>query len=94
MSDLYYDTNHDSSRFVSYIREHPLIHRRTNTEQSVRNNSNNEKRHERFPEHETEEVCDQKCSHNSRSHIYNRDIKDPIRMRTFSRAAKYIFVTA
>lgn len=81
------------SRFVSYIRKHPFIHRRTHAERPVRYNPDQKQHDERFPEYEPEEVRNQKRHHDSRSDIYDRNIKDPVRMCTFFQATKYIFVT-
>jgi hypothetical protein len=50
-------------------------------------------RDERFPERESEEVRNQKRDEDSRSDIYDRNIEYPVRMCTFFRATKYIFVT-
>lgn len=81
------------SRFVSYIRKHPLIHRRSNTECPVRYNSDQKQHDERFPEREPEDTGNHIRHHNSRSDINDRNIEYPVRMCTFFRATKYIFVT-
>ncbi len=59
----------------------------------MRYNSDQKQHDERFPEYEPEEARDDISHHDSRSDINDRDIKDPVRMRAFFRATKYIFVT-
>lgn len=80
-------------RFVSCIRKQPFIYRRTHAESAVRYNPDQKQCHERFPEYEPEEARDDISHYYSRSNINDRDIKDPVRMRAFFRATKYIFVT-
>jgi len=81
------------SRFVSYIRKHPFIHRRSNAERPVRYNSDQKQRNERFPEREPEDTGNHIRDEDSRSDINDRNIEYPVRMRTFFRSTKNIFVT-
>ena len=76
------------------VRKHPLIHRRANTKYPVGNNPDQKQPDERFPERDAEHTSNKKRDDDRGYYINNRDIKDSVRMCTFSRTTKYILVTA
>ena len=82
------------TRFVSYLRKHPFIHRSSNTERPVRYNPHNKQRDERFPEREPENACNDIRHHDGGRDIHHRDIEYPVCMRTFSRTTEDVFVAA
>ena len=59
----------------SYIRKEIPIHRRANTECSVRYYSNNKQHDERFPERDTENTGDDEREDNGRYDIHDRNVK-------------------
>lgn len=80
---------------ISYtIRKHPLINSGSNTKYPMGYNTKKKQPDERFPQRNTKDMRDNKRDDDSGYYINNRDIKDTVRMRTFSRTTKYILVTA
>jgi hypothetical protein len=80
--------------FVSYLWKHPFIHRCPHTERPVRYNPHDKQHDERFPECEPKDTGNHIRHHDGCSDIHHRNIEDPVCMRTFSRAPKYVFVLA